>query len=198
MSTITLNVDKRTETGKGPARRLRMQGKSPAIFYGKDSEPVALTLTTHDFVKALEHSTANPIFQLQVRDGENVFEKIAMLKERQIRPIDGKLVHADFLEVSMDRPIELVVPLEFVGKPAGVEKGGSFHILAREMKISCRPDNIPDVIKVDVSGLEAGHALHVGETELPQGVTALQDPGIPLASVIAEKKSEEEGGASEG
>ncbi len=197
MNKVTLSVDQRTETGKGPARRLRAVGKAPAIFYGKKTEPIKIAIDIHDFKKAVEQAGSNPLFDLKIRGDEDTTTRRALLKERQIRALDGSLVHLDFLEVFMDESIEVTVPIEFEGKPVGIDKGGVFQPSTRELRISCLPDNIPNVITVDVSGLDVGHSVHVGEIPLPEGVSALQDKGVAVATVAAPKKAEEEAAPAE-
>jgi large subunit ribosomal protein L25 len=195
MSKITLTADKREETGKGPARRLRAAGKVPAIFYGKKTEPIKIALDNHDFRKAVEQAGTNPLFDLQISEEGKVSTRRALLKDRQTRPWDGTLVHLDFLEVFMDETIQVTVPLEFEGKPLGLDKGGLLAVASRELAISCLPDDIPDVIKVDVSGLDIGNSLHVSDLTLPKGVSALGDPGVALATLASPKKEEEEAAA---
>jgi large subunit ribosomal protein L25 len=197
MNKVTLTVDKRTECGKGPARRLRAVGKAPAIFYGKKSEPIKIAIDIHDFKKAIEQAGSNPLFDLSIREDSGTTTRRALLKERQTRALDGSLVHLDFLEVFMDESIEVTVPIEFEGKPVGIDKGGIFQASARELRVSCLPDNIPNVITVDVSGLDVGHSVHVGDITLPEGVSALQDKGVAVATVAALKKEEEKAAAAE-
>lgn len=192
MNRITLSTEQRSETGKGPARRLRAAGKVPAIFYGKKAQAVSLSIDLHEFKKALERAGSTPIFDLQMKHEGKVLIRSALLKERQIRPWDGYVVHLDFVEVFMDEAIEVTVPLEFEGKPAGLDKGGMLHVVARDLRVSCLPGDIPQVIKVDVSGLDLGHSIHIGEIELPKGVSPLDEAGIALASVASPKKAEEE------
>lgn len=190
MNKITLNVEQRYGTGKGPARRLREQAKAPAIFYGKKVEPINLAIDTHDFVVKMEKAGHNPLFDLRIATEGGEIAKTALLKAKQTRAVDGKLLHLDFIQVFMDETIEVVTPVEFVGKPIGVEKGGMFQPAAREIRVSCLPDNIPDVIVVDVSKIDMGHSIHVGEISLPEGVKAATDASVALASVLAPKKDE--------
>lgn len=190
MNKITLDVEQRYETGKGPARRLRAAAKAPAIFYGKKVEPINLAVDTHDFVMKMEKAGHNPLFDLKIMTEAGEISKTALLKDKQTRAVDGKVLHLDFIQVFMDEAIEVVTPLEFVGKPIGVEKGGMFQPVAREIRISCLPDNIPDVIVVDVSKIEMGHSIHVGEIKLPEGVKAATDAAIALATVLAPKKDD--------
>ncbi len=197
MNKVSLSVDKRTGSGKGPARRLRAAGKAPAIFYGKKSEPIKIAIDIHDFKKAVEQAGSNPLFDLNIREEGCTSTRRALLKERQIRALDGSLVHLDFLEVFMDESIEVTVPIEFEGKPVGIDKGGIFQATSRELRISCLPDNIPNVITVDVSGLDLGHSIHIGDITLPEGVSALQDKGVAVATVAAPKKAEEEAAPAE-
>lgn len=189
MSTVNLPVQQRIETGKGPARRLRALGQAPAILYGKKSEPISLSLDIREFTKLLDESGSSTLFELSITgtDG-NVSTRVALLKERQIWPVDDSLVHVDFQAVVMDEVLEVVVPLHFEGSPIGVDKGGIFQPAVRELRISCLPDRIPSVIHVDVSGLDLGHSLHIREMKLPEGVTPKQDLGLAIASVLALKK----------
>ncbi|MDA8407792.1 MAG: 50S ribosomal protein L25 [Deltaproteobacteria bacterium] len=192
MNKVTLNARQRMETGKGPARRLRAAGQAPAIFYGKKTEPMNLAVQIHEFHKAVEKAGSNPLFDLRIStDGDTETTMIALLKERQIRPVDSSLVHLDFVQVFMDEPIEVDVPLEFVGKAIGVEKGGMFQTAAKEIRVSCLPADIPDEIVVDISQLERGHSIHVGQITLPEGVKPATDLGIALATVVAPKKEDQ-------
>lgn len=193
MKRITLSVVTRTETGKGPARRLRAVGSAPAVLYGKKSEPVKLAVNVRDFTKILEEAGSNALFDLQVAGGDGTtFNRTAVIKERQIRPLDGSLVHLDFLEILMTEPIEVTVPLHFEGKPIGLDKGGTFQSVSKDVRISCLPGDIPDAIVVDVTGLDLGHSIHSGEIDLPSGATLAQDAAIALATILAPKKAAEE------
>jgi large subunit ribosomal protein L25 len=192
MNKITLQVEQRSETGKGPARRLRAAGQAPAIFYGRKAEPVKLAINVHEFRKAVEEAGSNPLFDLRVTGDGKTTSLSAMLKERQIRPVDGSLVHLDFQEVLMDESIEVTVPLEFEGKPIGLDKLGEFHIISRELRISCLPGDIPNVITIDVSGLDLGHSIHAGDVTLPAGASAVTEPTVALATVSAPRKEKAE------
>lgn len=191
MNKITLQVEQRKETGKGPARRLRAAGKAPAIFYGRKSEPIKLSIPVHEFRKAMDDAGSNPLFDLRISDAGKTVSRSAMLKERQIRPVNGDIVHLDFQEVLMDESIEVTVPLEFEGKPVGLDKGGEFHIISRELRISCLPGDIPNVITVDVSDLDLGNTIHAGDITLPSGSSAISESTIALAAVTVPKKEEE-------
>jgi large subunit ribosomal protein L25 len=184
MKRIKLAAEARTDTGKGPARRLRAAGKVPAIFYGKKTEPILLAIEVHSFKKAIaKASGSNILLDLEIKQNGGTLTKAAIVKESQIRPMDGQFLHFDFLEVFKDQPLEVTVSLEFEGKGPGVDAGGLFQTVARELAISCLPDDIPDSITVDVSRMEIGDSIHVGDITLPKGVTAMVDAGFTLATV---------------
>lgn len=190
MNRIELAAELRTETGKGPARRARMAGKTPAVFYGKKTAPIHIALDRHELKKALEKSGGNPLFDLTVqRNGETEL-RTGILKARQIEPTTGAMVHLDFIEVFMDEAIEVTVRLEFFGKSVGVEKGGMFQIAKHDLLISCLPDRLPESIRVDITDLDMGHSIHVGEISLPPGVEAVTDKSLALAVILAPSKAE--------
>jgi len=191
MEKIELAADQRYEIGKGPARRLRATGKVPAIFYGKNREPMKIALDLREFRKFMEEAGSNPLFDLKIRDRGTTTSRTALLKERQIKPVDGEIMHLDFIEVVMDEAIEVTVPLEFEGKPIGLDKGGMFQATTKDLRISCLPDQIPAVVKVDVSHLDMGHSLHVGDIPVPAGVRIIQELSQAVATVLAPKRVEE-------
>lgn len=193
MDKVTLEVQQRSETGKGPARRLRATGNAPAVLYGQKVEPIKLAVNVREFRKIISQAGTNVLFNLLISGGESgPMRRTAIMKERQIRPVDGEIIHLDFLEILMTEAIEVTVPIRFDGKPVGLDKGGLFQAAVRELKVSCLPDDIPNEIVVEVSGLDVGNSLHVGEIELPAGVSPAQDAGLAVATVVAQKKEEAE------
>lgn len=191
MNRIKLGVDQRHQCGKGPARRLRASGKVPAVVYGKKMEPIKIAIDVHQFRKSFDQAGSNPIFDLEIRDNGGAAKRTAILKDRQINPVDGAIVHLDFIEIFMDEAIEVTVPLEFQGKPAGVDQGGIFQPAVRELRIFCTPDRIPGVIAVDISGLDIGDSIHVSDLSLPSGVEVVQEETLALATVAVPAREEE-------
>lgn len=190
MDKVTLPANIRHETGKGPARRLRAAGKVPAIFYGKKSDPVKLAVDAYELGKLLEQAGSNPLFDLQISDDGKELRRTAMLQERQVNPLDGAAVHLDFLEVFMDEAVEVTIPLEFTGKSIGVERGGMFQSGARDVRVSCLPQNLPNIIEVDISDLDVGHAIHAKDLPIPSGVTLITESDQTIATVILPKRGE--------
>jgi len=188
MERVTLNVEKREEVGKGAARALRRKNMIPGVIYrGGDSLPVKFPASELlQFVNTAggEQVIANLYFP----DGSN---KLALMKEYQLDPTKGALLHADFFEVSLTEEVRITIHTSIVGEPIGVKKdGGIMQYLLREIEIECLPDRIPGHIEIDVSGLEIGQSIHVGDLRLGEGVKVLNDPDEVIVNVIAPEVEE--------
>jgi len=200
METLTLEVELREGTGKGPARRARAQGRMPAVFYGRKSEGQNLVVDTHDFRRRIANLEGTHLIELR-SSAAYIDKRVVLLREVQHHPVTGTPVHADFYEVALDQAIVVRVPLRFVGKGPGVSLGGILQPIIREMEVRCLPTAIPDHITVDVSGLAIHDALHVADLQLPAGVEAIQDETDTVVSVVpptTDAKAEGAEGAGEG
>ncbi len=185
MEFVELRVERRTGTGKGVARELRRRGQIPAILYG-EGEPIPLTADPKVLLRVLgTEAGENVILNLTIVAGKD-FTRKAMVKEVQVDPVTGKPLHADFLAISMERPIEVEVPVEVAGVPEGVkEKGGILDQILREIRVRCLPVAIPDRIGLDVSSLDIGDVLHVSDLPIPEGVELLTDREQAVVMVAA-------------
>jgi large subunit ribosomal protein L25 len=185
MEFVDLKVERRDGAGKGVARKLRHRNQIPAILYGEgDSTP--LTADPKNLLRALgTEAGSNVILNLTIVNGEELTRK-AMVKEVQVDPVTGTILHADFLAISMERPIEVGVPVELVGIAIGVtEKGGIVEQILREVAVRCLPGAIPDKIVLDVSPLDIGDVLHVTHVPIPGGVELLTDKEQVVVTVTA-------------
>jgi large subunit ribosomal protein L25 len=187
MEAIALNALMRKETGKGPARRLRMAGGVPAVFYGPSAESILLSVNASDLLKLLRKREENVFIRLIIDDGSKKQEKFSLVKEVQMEPVTRRFYHADFFEISMDRPFTFNVPIHFKGLPAGVENGGELQHVRRELKVSCLPTKLPDFIEVDISGLNIGDHLRMSDVRAIEGLTLLDAGESVIASVSAPK-----------
>lgn len=200
----TINAIERAESGKGPAKRLRREGMIPAVFYGAGLEARTLTVNAKEVTKELfGPSGSRSLFQLNIDVDGKAEEKLVMLKDYQIDPIKRSVMHVDFFEVDYNKPLQIEVPLVLNGKPDGVEKGGLLQQIRRELLISALPKDLPDKIEVDVTSMDMGESLHVGEVAVPEGVELVFDVNFTVATVIAPKGAkttdeEEEEGEAEG
>ena len=187
MEAIALNALIRKETGKGPARRLRMAGGVPAVFYGPHAEAMPLSVNASDLFKLLKKREENVFIHLVIDDGNKKQEIFSMVKDVQMEPVTRRFYHADFYEISMDRPFTFDVPIHFKGLPAGVASGGELQHVRRELKVSCIPTKLPDFIEVDISGLNIGDHLRVSGVMAIDGLTLLDAGESVIASISAPK-----------
>jgi large subunit ribosomal protein L25 len=193
MEAIELKACVRKETGKGPARRFRKKGLTPAVFYGRGEEAIPLTVNVTDLTKIIKTKKENIFIKLLI-EGDKSLEKLTMIKELQIEPVSRRFYHADFYEIRMDHKLTVDIPLRFVGTPIGVENGGELQHLKRDMKVSCLPAALPDFIDVDVSGLNIGSSIKVQDLRVPDGVEVLDsgDVGVAIVSFVKVSVPKEE------
>lgn len=195
MQKIEIEGEQREQSGKGWARKLRVQGKIPAVLYsaGKSRK---ITLNPKDVQRVL-HSTSggNTLISLKLEKGDNTAEHLAILRDYQIDPITDSVLHADLFEISMKDKISVRVRVEITGEvPVGVKNGGVTQQILREVEIRCLPAEIPDHIRIDASQLDIGGAIHVRDLDLGQGIEILEEKEQTLVSVsapISEAKLEE-------
>jgi len=185
MEAIALNAQIRKETGKGPARRLRTGGDVPAVFYGPSAEAMLLSVNASDLLKLLRKREENVFIRLIIDDGGKKHEKMSLVKEVQFEPVSRRFYHADFYEISMDRPFTFDVPLHFKGIPVGVENGGELQHVKRELKVSCIPTKLLDFIEIDISGLNIGDHFRVSDVRGMDDLTLLDAGELVIASVSA-------------
>jgi large subunit ribosomal protein L25 len=183
---VKLSATRRTGTGRSAVRKIKAQGAVPAIIYGAKNKSEALQVSKRDISLMLSHASGeNILVELEI-EGEKA-GRLALVQEVQHAPIGGDILHVDFHAVSIDQMIEAEVPLEPTGTAEGVKTfGGLLEQALRSLEIECLPKDLPDIITVDVSHLNIGDAIHVGEIPLPQGVTTrVSAEEEPVAAEVA-------------
>src|ERR1700724_32092 len=191
METFTVEGKVREERGKNAARRTRQTGMVPAVLYGGRKDSISLAVNAKQVAKILRSETGhNTIFTVQVADGDA--EK-AMLKDWQVDPMSGALLHVDLLRIAMDVRMRGQVPVHTFGEPQGVKmQGGIFEMVTREVELECLPGDIPEEFKVDVSEMLIGKQLRAADLPFdPNKVKLVTDPQRVLAHVVVLKKEEE-------
>jgi large subunit ribosomal protein L25 len=188
---ITVRAELRAGRGKNDSRRLRARGMVPLTIYGGEGEPVAAAAPLAELAAILRSGAGhNAIFTLDV-DGVGPSE--VMFLDRQIDPVKTRLIHADLRRLVRGQEIEVSVRLELEGEPAGVEEdGGILEQLLREVEIRCRPNIIPDFIRVDVSHLGGHDVLHVSDIKVDEGITIITDPETAVATVATVREEQVE------
>ncbi len=190
MQPIVVEAAPRAERGKNAARRMRRSGQIPAVLYGGSSEPFTVAVNTKQVTGILRSETGhNTIFTVKLPGGEHK----AMLKDWQVDPVKGSLLHVDLLRVAMDVRMRVKIPVHTFGEPQGVKlQGGIFEMVTREVEIECLPGEIPDEFKVDVTELMIGKQLRAGDLPLdPQKMKLVTDPQRVIAHVVALRAEEE-------
>jgi large subunit ribosomal protein L25 len=196
MTTNTLVANLRPQGGKGPSRRLRASGKIPAVAYGSDISETALAVSPKELTKLLsgEHGL-NTVVELEV-DGKVKMHTLVV--DYQIHPVTRAILHADFKKIDLDKPVDVEVTLELVGKSAGVTAGGELHQIFKKLPVRCRPAHIPVKLVHDVTELGLDQAAHVKDLKLPEGVEILLPAERTFATVYTAKKRGGDDEAAEG
>ena len=190
MNQILVEARPRDDRGKNAARRLRRQGQVPGVLYGGDGKSVTLAVNTKQLAAILRSESGhNTIFKVKLPTGDQP----AMLKDWQVDPLLGSLLHVDLLRVAMDVRIHVMVPVHTFGEPQGVKlQGGIFEMVTREVEVECLPSDIPGEIRVDVSELMIGKQLRVGDLPIDAAkIKLLSDPQRVVAHVVALRAEEE-------
>ncbi|MFA5801146.1 MAG: 50S ribosomal protein L25 [Thermoleophilia bacterium] len=190
MKKVKLAVKERDSFGSPEARRMRKSGWIPAVLYGDGESSKALAVEEKALKHALGRERGNVILSLTIEGSKDAHA--AILKEYQPDPLGRGILHVDFLEVSMDKPIEASIHLELTGTPQGVKDGGILDQSHRELQIRCLPGDMPSSIEYDVSEMVIGDSIRVSDLTPPPGVEILSDSESGVASVLAPKLVVEE------
>lgn len=200
MELLELKANTRTETGKGPARVLRREGRIPAILYGPKTDPIQLSVKIYDMEQLLKKAKSRQqLVSLDLGDGGAA--RPAMIKELQAEPLSRNFRHVDFYEVDMDKKIKVNVPIVTVGKSKGVEDGGLLQIIRRELEVICLPNAIPEKIEIDIADLDVGDSVHVEEIALEGDIEIPAEVNFTVVTILSTKKQaleDEEGAEEEG
>jgi len=188
MAEINLEVVRREDAGKGVARKLRQNGKIPAVVYGGHRDAVPITVdrkSVSELIQKSEHGVRS-IFLLKMSGTDQ--QRHAMIKDIQINPLTRKMTHIDFVRVVMDEKVRVTIPVHVVGTAVGVKVGGGLlDFQVRELHIECLPNAIPDSIDVDVTPLDGHQYLRISDLKLPDGVKVLDDPERVVVGVTHAK-----------
>ncbi|MCS7281407.1 MAG: 50S ribosomal protein L25 [Desulfobacterota bacterium] len=183
MDGIYINAERRSITGKSAARRLRANNKIPAIVYGKDIEPIPISVDLREWNRFHRNLKRTTIATLRLKSGDGYEERPVMVKEIQRDYLGDKVLHIDFLQISMERPVEVEVGIHLVGDSIGAKKGGVIEQHLHTVLIECLPGQIPERIDVDISNLDIGDSIHLNEIQIP-GVRILGNLEVALVTIV--------------
>jgi len=194
---VEFNVDVKAAVGKGASRQLRMTGKTPGILYGPGQEPVMLSFLEKELAKALATPAKRNVFLKFKCSDEKINGLRAMVQDLQVHPLKRVFMHADFYLLDPNRVIHTRVPVVLQGSAAGVKLGGIMQVARHSVRVSCLPDQLPEAINVDVTAMQPGDSIHVGDLAAPEGVTIESKPQLAVCAVIAPSGGEAEEAAEE-
>jgi large subunit ribosomal protein L25 len=184
MERPVLTAEIREGIGKEKAKKLRLRGLIPAIFYGPKSQTIPLVIQSKDLAKALQTEAGeNVLIDLDIRKGAKSDRKVVMLKDIQIDPLQRVTLHTDFYEVTMDEMVTVEVPVHLIGKPEGTKVGGILEQVRRVIEVQCFPGDIPKSIDVDVSALKIGDSIHVQDITVEKA-KIISDTNFTIATVV--------------
>ena len=188
---IQLTAERRTRIGTLSVKKSRKAGRIPAILYGH-GEPQPLELSGVELVRALNAAhSSNVLVDLEIVGEAGGRKHLALIKEVQQHPIKDKVLHVDLNEIDPNQKIHAEVNVVEIGESIGVKNGGVLDHLIRHIRVECLPQNLPSEIRVDVSAIEIGGAIHVGEIVPPEGVIFMNEASLPVFMVHAPKVEEE-------
>src|SRR5579859_3692597 len=198
MKAVSLNAFSRTLSRRGGAKKLRDTGRIPAVIYGRQQQPQNLEVAATELENLVHHSVSeNLLVDLAVKDDARP-KRLALLQEVQHHALSGKMLHVDFHEVAENEKVTIMVPVETTGEAVGVKTGGGVleHVLFK-IKVRALPKDLPEVITVDVSHLEIGQSIHIGDIKAAEGVEILGDKHISVISVAEPITEAQEAAAAE-
>lgn len=192
-----MNAAPRSQTRRGEVKKMRAAGRIPAVIYGRQRPAENLELNAREMTDLIHHSASeNILVDLAVKDNSRP-NRLALVQEVQHHPLNGHVLHVDFHEVAENEKVTVSVPVETVGEAVGVKTGGGVleHVLFK-LKVRALPKDLPEQIVVDVSHLEVGKSIHLGEIKAPANVEIIGDKKLSVIAVALPKTEEEEAAAA--
>ncbi|WP_431802054.1 50S ribosomal protein L25/general stress protein Ctc [Halobacillus andaensis] len=186
---ITLKANQRKELKQSVTRELRNGGNVPGVVYGKDKEPVNVSVNSLELLKTVRDEGKNAIISLDIDEGSTVN---VMLHEYQIDPLKDELIHADFYIVNMSEEMDVEVPVHLDGEAAGAKEGGVVQQPLYDLSIRAKPGDIPDEILVDISELNIGDSIMVSDLKASRKYEITEDENTTIVSVTPPEEMPEE------
>jgi large subunit ribosomal protein L25 len=192
MKSVQLKAFPRSLVQRGAVKKLRASGRVPATIYGRQAKPQNLEVVYDDFSELLHHSVSENLLVDLTVDSDARAKRLALVQEIQHHPLSGKVLHVDFHEVAENEKVTIFVPVETTGEAAGVKTGGGTleHVL-HKLRVRALPKDLPEQLTLDVTALEIGKSIHLGEVPAPAGVEIIGDKHLTVVHVAAPRAEEE-------
>jgi large subunit ribosomal protein L25 len=190
MEEILIKAETRVGKGKSAVKKIRRQGGIPAVLYGKDVESIPLTISLKDWEKLRKRLKRNAILKMELPGSVDTGTRPVMVKNIQRTVIGDSINHIDFLQVSMERKVEVEIPIYLIGDAKGLVNGGIIEQHLRTVMAECLPSQIPEKVDIDITDLDIGDSVHVHEISI-EGVKLLENPGVAVVTIIPPTAAEE-------
>ena len=192
MKSVALKAYPRSQVQRAEVTKLRAAGRVPATIYGRQAPPQNIEVVSKEMADLLNHSVSENLLVDLTVEKDARSKRLALVQDVQHHPLTGKVVHVDFHEVAETEKVTIFVPVETTGEPAGVKNGGGTleHIL-HKLKVRCLPKDLPEQITLDVTALEIGKSLHIGDIVAPAGVQIMGEKSRTVVAVAAPRAEEE-------
>jgi len=196
---VKLTARSRSESGRNAVKNVRARGSVPAVIYGHRTAPANLEVSHRELEVLLSHAVGeNILVDLEIQDGSKTSNQLSLIQEIQRHTLRPQILHVDFQAVSMTEEISADITIEPFGEADGVKNfGGLLEQSIRSLAIRCLPQDLPEIIKVDVSAMKIGDSIHVRDLPLPKGVEADVDADLTVF-IVAEPAVATEATAKEG
>lgn len=187
--TTSIRVNERKTAGKGAARAERRAGLIPGVIYGEKKEPVMFSISALD-LDAQMRQKGFWTRQFEIEVGKNKYH--AICQDIQVHPLTDRPIHVDFLRVSQDTELVIEVPVMYENELAcpGIKMGGTLNAIYRALEVSCKPKDIPEMLIVDLTGLEIGDVVKLNDIKFPAGVKPVEDEDTTIAAIAAPSSEE--------
>ena len=183
MERVALTAQVRDKAGKGVARGLRRENRVPAVLYSH-GKSTPISMVSKDVTKVLKtEGGEHALINLKLEGAKEAGERMALIKDYQVDPLNGSLVHLDLMEVAMNEKVKIQVAVHITGSSIGVKEGGIFQYGQRNLEVECLPTQIPDNIEVSITNLKINESLHVRDIKAPEGVRILTDGDSTVATI---------------
>lgn len=192
MKSVPLTAYPRTAVRRSAVKKLRAAQRVPAVIYGRQRQPQNLELQLKALEDLIHHAVSETVLVDLTIEGDPQPRRLALLQEVQHHPLSGRPLHVDFHEVGADERVTISVPVQTTGEAPGVKAGGVLELLLFKLRVRGLPKDLPEVLTLDVSGLEIGKAIHLGDIQPPPGCEILGDKALSVVAVAAPVTEEEE------
>ncbi len=187
--TQVLKCNKRTMENAGHLKQLKRNDWVPAVIYGKGQENLTVVLERKELTKIFTRIGIRGIFSLEI-EGEPAI--MAQVREVQKNRMNGHITHVDFLTVTMNEKMHSMIRVHLLGEDELINTGGTLQIMLREIPVSCLPGDLPEVVEFNITGIEIGSRITIGDLKLPANIEVLEDLDTVIAHITGPSKDRTE------